>query len=330
MSQNEMPEGTKPGNETPEPQAVLAWISMPLVEGRGTERSMLLGRALMHRHARDADFVVITGGLTARGQMDEREAFEASLKRRSALCVPGKSDSEMPGGPRPVCAMAAGFGADAPWPLECSCCDGRLVLFGLDLPNGQILQEELEALDKALERCDEKTRKVIVASEDWLDAPLIVLGKKRHEEAKTAADLKAICRERKVDLFLYAGVKAFESRKLGGMTVLGHPSSMLGVGLSGQRFFTELHIGLDSGAISWEPVYYAPPARQRRFDESFANAADIETAVSVVEKAAESEAKHEAFQVAMEQQSERLKRHDQINRALDGELFELMSRELKK
>ena len=226
--------------------------------------------------------------------------------------------------------MAAGFGADAPWPLECSCCDGRLVLFGLDLPNGQILQEELEALDKALERCDEKTRKVIVASEDWLDAPLIVLGKKRHEEAKTAADLKAICRERKVDLFLYAGVKAFESRKLGGMTVLGHPSSMLGVGLSGQRFFTELHIGLDSGAISWEPVYYAPPARQRRFDESFANAADIETAVSVVEKAAESEAKHEAFQVAMEQQSERLKRHDQINRALDGELFELMSRELKK
>lgn len=321
-----------PAEQVPEQKAVLAWISDPLVDGRGTERSMLLGRALTHRRARESDFVVISGGLTAKGQMDEREAAEASLARRpdQVLWVPGKSDVELPGGPRATCGLAIGLSADAPWPLKCECCDGRLVMLGLDLTSGQIEEDELERLDFELAACGDATRKVIVSSIDAFDAPLIVLGKKRKAEAQLAKDLKTICRDRKVDLFLYGGQKTFESRKIGDMKVLGHPSSTLGVGLSRQRFFTVLSIGLDSGQVEWTPVYYAPPARQRRFDESFDNAADIETAVSLVEHSAQSEANHAVFQNAMEQQAERLKQHDKLNQALDDQLFELLSRDLKK
>lgn len=307
--------------EIQEDVCTIAWLSDPLVVEEGDERSLLLGRALIHRRAREADFMVLTGGLTQKAVF---EAVRPALLRNQEriLCVPGKTD--VTENHQEIFAQFSALPNE--WPLRVDLLEGRVAIFGLDTTAGLLSEDELETLDNALAEAESAERKIVVAATDLTNGPLIAIGEKRRDLAEQAEKIEQILKNRKVDLYLYGGTSRVDERKLGETTLIGHPSCTLGVGLSRQRFFTELKIGLTTGKITHEPVAYAPPARRKDMEAAYRNIDDLHTATQLVEHAARSDEATRAFQADLEARAERMKVIDQASSELDAELSLLFDR----
>ncbi len=298
-----------------------AWLADPLVRDEGDERARLLGRALIHQRAHEANLIVISGGLTQNANF---EAVRPALLRHQErlLCVPGKTD--VTENTQEIFAQLSSLSNE--WPLCVNLLEGRVAVFGLDTTTELLTDEELEALDNALAEAESAERRVLVAARDLTDGPLIKMGEKRQALAEQAERIEQILKNRHVDLYLYGGTSRLEERKLGETTLLGHPSCTLGVGLSKQRFFTLVTMGLTSGKISHEPIAYAPPARRKDLEATYRNIDDLHTAVDLVEHAARSDQSTIALQEEMEARAQRLRTIDRASEELDGELGLLFDR----
>ena len=345
-----------------EPRVVFAHLSDLHVEGRGTERAAVARDALGHSALDEADLVVVTGDLTDSGSPAEARALETALDaaaaRRPVLAVPGNHDL-----PRPLPGVALGPAGDAVvlrslaarsrrsgfvrvpdavgsgFPAVLAVAEGRCLVYGLDstwgvgersLARGRLGADQLAALDCHLAALDPGQRRVLALHHHPVALPagrrlwdLLKEGDWAHGLEDRDA-LRDLLRRHRVDLVLHGHRHHFLRRRLGTTRIVSGSSTTKGCGLTGQRFFAMVSLGLVTGAVEVRRVQVAAPVRWPGLAEVFETAELVEDWVKAAERAYESEDTFVAVAHALEERMARFRDRDEVSRVLDEEFARLL------
>jgi len=351
-----------------EPQVTFAHLADLHLTGPADGRTALTRLALARQEVTEADAIVIAGDVTDRGYDSQLELAGGLLRRlsseRPVIAVPGNHDVSQAwglGGRRDDAddvgaglarlawagASVRALDAQRAWPIRVDLHGGGAVLYGIDstrappaarnFARGLIGERQLAALDEDIASLEPSQRKVLVLHHHVKRLPI---GRQlQHLKAweigmalRDRRPLSDLIRRHRVDLVLHGHRHHFLRRKLGATTILSASSTTNGCGLTGQRFFLRVGLGLESGAVDVQRVQYAPPAPRATLEWLFSldGVADANEAMEAWTRAAEvaydSEESFVAFAQEFQQRAGRIGTWSDLSRQLDGELAALLQR----
>lgn len=351
-----------------EPRVTFAHLADLHLVGPADERSALTRMALARQEVTEADAVVIAGDVTDRGYDSQQELAGQLLRRlaseRPVIAVPGNHDVSQArglGGRRDDAddvvaglarlaragASVRALDAQRAWPIRVDLHGGEAVLYGIDSTRahpdignwacGRIGGRQLAVLDADLASLEPSQRKVLVLHHHVKRLPIgrqipHLLSREFGMALRDRKPLRDLIRRHRVDLVLHGHRHHFLRRRLGTTRIISASSTTIGCGLTGQRFFLQIALGLDSGAVEVKRVQYAPPAPHNALEWMFSldSVADdveaMETWTRVAEVAYDSEETFVAWARELQQRADRIRTWSELSRQLDGELAALLRR----
>jgi len=351
-----------------EPRVRIAHLSDLHLDGSGLESAVLTRQALSREEATAADAIIVCGDVTDRGwdsQLDlARESLRQVATRQPLIVVPGNHDvsqwhglggrhdeagevDELFTGITRASAETTPLDSGRSWPIRMDLKDGACVVYGIDstrahpniraMARGRLGERQLAALDEDLASLGPRQRRVLVLHHHVLRLPLgrQFLDMFAGEWAMAIEDRKAlrdIIRRHHVDLVLHGHRHHFLRKKLGTTRIISASSTTKGCGLTGQRFFGRITLGLDSGAVEVERVQYARPAPHNALkwlfdmESVYDNTEAMEAWVNLAEKAYNSEETFITFAEKFQETADRIGAWNEVSRHLDRHLAELLQR----
>ena len=236
------------------------------------------------------------------------------------------------------CAQATPLGP-GPWPLRVDLADGRCVVYGLDSTagddswaKGRLGDTQLRLLDSDLSTLDRTQRRVVVLHHHVLSLPL---GRRARELFEPEcfmhlADNKKLLElldKHNVDLVLHGHRHQYwRKTRIGSPTkFVACSSTTEGDAITGQRFFLEVKLGLESGNISVQRVHHSGSAISRSLSCVFNNNEAMSAWIELAERAYASEDTFLAFATEFQKGATRMAFLDSLATSLDEETLTLLA-----